>query len=290
MVRFATLALAGFMLCSCACHAADRGSSAKVREMLNTPLPGSVVVDFNKGVALRDALDFFRDISGASMHVNWKAVSAASIDPDTVLRFRLRGVTPRKVLNTILSEAAGGEQKLAYYIDEGTIEITSRDVADAMIYTRVYPVNDLLVEPMDEQSMFNPMMMLSGNQGMTGSMSGYGGGSSYGRGGGRGMRSGISGGSYMGGNGYTGGGGMWGQSGMTGMYPGGSWNTPMATNGTNGKGKKANPKADELVELIKATIYPKYWEDGKASIKYYNGNLVITAPRIVHEAIGGPID
>ena len=55
-------------------------------------------------------------------------------------------------------------------------------------------------------------------------------------------------------------------------------------------GQDSKKTGDELVELIKAVVYPTYWTDNKASIKFYNGNLIITGPRRMHEAIGGPID
>jgi hypothetical protein len=46
------------------------------------------------------------------------------------------------------------------------------------------------------------------------------------------------------------------------------------------------------VDLIVQTVYPNMWvqNGGKASIRFFNGNLIVTAPRSVHEAIGGPVD
>ena len=40
------------------------------------------------------------------------------------------------------------------------------------------------------------------------------------------------------------------------------------------------------------TVYPDCWvqNGGKASIKFFSGNLIITASRSVHEAIGGIAD
>ena len=50
--------------------------------------------------------------------------------------------------------------------------------------------------------------------------------------------------------------------------------------------------ADQLVTLIRETIRPTIWKEngGTAAIRYYNGNLIVTAPRSVHEAIGGPLE
>jgi hypothetical protein len=44
--------------------------------------------------------------------------------------------------------------------------------------------------------------------------------------------------------------------------------------------------------MIRETIRPEIWREngGTASIRYYNGHLVVTAPRSVHEALGGAIE
>ncbi len=51
-------------------------------------------------------------------------------------------------------------------------------------------------------------------------------------------------------------------------------------------------KANELVQLIVETVTPSIWvqNGGKGTIRFFNGNLIVTAPRSVHEAIGGPVD
>ncbi len=40
------------------------------------------------------------------------------------------------------------------------------------------------------------------------------------------------------------------------------------------------------------TVEPEVWREngGTASIRYFRGRLIITAPRSVHEQIGGAID
>jgi hypothetical protein len=46
-------------------------------------------------------------------------------------------------------------------------------------------------------------------------------------------------------------------------------------------------RADDLVKLIRDTVRPDVWREngGVASIRYFNGHLIVTAPRSVHEAI-----
>ena len=56
--------------------------------------------------------------------------------------------------------------------------------------------------------------------------------------------------------------------------------------------KTADQKAHELIKLIETVVRPEIWRDngGTASMAYLNGNLIVTAPRSVQEAIGGPVD
>src|SRR5437762_849899 len=100
------------------------------------------------GVAFADVIDFLRDVSGANIHVDWKILEAAGIGKDAPVNLRLRSVSLRKVLGLVLREAGGGDV-LTFYADGGVIEITTREVADKQLFTKVYPVEDLLGEVPD---------------------------------------------------------------------------------------------------------------------------------------------
>ena len=97
------------------------------------------------GVTFGEAIDFLRDVSGLNIHVNWKVLEGASVTADTPVNIRVRAVTMRKVLNLLLSEASGGDT-LAWYVDGGVIEITTKEMADKKMYTKVYPVDDLIMD------------------------------------------------------------------------------------------------------------------------------------------------
>jgi len=246
------------MLCGDA-FGAKSAANAQTRAQLDRVLPA---VNFTN-VTLKDAIDFLRDVSGSNIHVNWKAIEAAGITPDTAINIKLRQVSLRKVLGLLLSEASGGVG-LTFYIDDGVIEITTTEIADNAMYTVVYPVQDLLVEPPPfiEPPQFD--LSYASSKGSAGGGGGRGGG---GGGGGRG-----------GGGGSGGQGGLFGQS---GNY-----------NQQSNQPREKDVKAKELVELIVETVSPSIWvqNGGKATIRFFNGNLIVTAPRSVHEAIGGPVD
>lgn len=238
-------------------------SNAQVRAGLNRSLPAT---DF-RNIALKDAIDFLRDVSGANLHVNWRALEAAGVTPDTTINIKLRAVSLRKVLSLVLAEAAGGNATLTFYVDDGVIEVTTQELADSIMFTVVYPVQDLLFEPAPID--IPPDFALANESNAGTGQRGYGGG-----GGGRGGRSGQ----VRGGVGGGGGGGS-----IFGTGGGG---------GSSGQAQDKGAKAEELVNLIVETVSPNVWTQngGKASIRFFNGNLIVTAPRSVHEQIGGPID
>src|SRR5947207_1733060 len=63
---------------------------------------------------------------------------------------------------------------------------------------------------------------------------------------------------------------------------------------SNGNGNDTEQKmtraerAQALIDVITSTIQPDIWQvnGGTAAIRFFNGNLIVTAPRSVHEALG----
>lgn len=167
--------------------------------------------------------------------------------------------------------------------------------------TKVYIVDDLVM--IGTSNVQAPRISLStggGGGGYGGGGGGYGGGGygggGYGGGGYGGGGYGGGGGGY-GGGGY-GGGGYGGNSGYGGMGGGmGGMNGGMmmsSTNSNNGQTQDqetSEKKGQELVDLIKTVIRPNIWTDngGAATIRYFNGKLIVNAPVSVQEAIGGPV-
>jgi uncharacterized membrane protein YgcG len=209
------------------------------------------------GVAFSDAVDFLRDVTAANLVVNWRALEGAGVTKDTVVNLKVRGVTLRKALSLLLSEAGGADGAITYTVEDGVIEITTTELADRKMTTRVYPVGDLLIDIPD---FVGPTFDLTQN-----SSSGSGG-----RGGG--------------------GGGGSSSQGLFGGGGGGGGNN--ADRGEAGDKKTKDERAQVLLDLIRETIYPDIWREngGTASIRMYRDNLIVTAPAKVHEAIGGTWD
>jgi len=205
-------------------------------------------VSLPEGVPLSDALEFLESVSGANFHVEWKLLEAAGVGKDAPVNVRLRSVSLRKALSLVLSEAAGGDL-LTFYSDGGVIEVTTREQADKQMFTRVYPIQDLIVEVPD---FAGPDLNITSNNPA----------SSSGRGGGGGGGSGI--------------------------FNGSSGNT----NDKDDKSLTRAERADQLIDVITQTIQPDVWQanGGSAAVRFFNGNLIVTAPRSVHEALGGYIE
>ncbi len=227
---------------------------AGMRTTMNRTLPE---VNFN-GVGLVDAIDFLRDVSGANIAVNWKALEEAGIAKDAPVNVRLRQVSMRKAMETILSEVGGGD-KLAYDTEENVIEITTTELANAKMYTRVYPVQDLIMDIPDFTDAPDLSLNTTSNNQNQNPL----------------------------GNGGIGAGGGGGAGGGAAASP-----FEGAGKGDNNKGMTKEERANALIDLIKNVIQPEIWADngGKAAIRMWNGNLIITAPRSVQEAIGGSFD
>ena len=239
-VALALVALAGLLACLVPAHSIS--AAGPTRASMSRRLPP---VNFT-GIALGDAIDFIRDVSGQNINVNWKALAEANVTPDTPINVRLRDVSLRKVLSTVLTEAGGGDT-LTFYVEDNVIEITTKAIADQKVYTKVYPIADLLVDVPDFTDA--PNFSLQQNTSSGGSGGGGGGG---------------------------GGGGQ-------GLF-GGNQNQQKEE-----QVKTKDERAQEIVTLITETIKPDVWRDngGTASIKYYNGNLIVSAPLSVHEMLGG---
>jgi hypothetical protein len=252
MTRTASLLLAALLLpliaASPTTQRSDRteGGQTPAAAALSRKLPQVVF----SAVALEDAVDYLREVTGANIHVNWRALELMNVTKQTPISVKLADVSMRRVLKSVLDETGAGEQ-LTYYIDEGVIEITTKEIADNQMITRVYPVDDLVMEIPNFQG---PQFNL---QGQTAQVSGGGGG-----GGGGGSGSGL----------------FSGSSGTTGNY-------------ANNENTTKAQRADSLVKLIQDTVKPEIWREngGTASIRYFNGHLIVTAPRSVHEAISGKL-
>jgi len=219
------------------------------------------------GASLAKVIDYLHNATGANIVVDWKTLELAGVSKETTVSLRVREVSLKKMLQLVLNQVSPNSP-LTYGIDANVIEITTQEALDKSMVTKVYIVDDLV---MVGQTVPAPTINLSS---ITSGSNGGNGGGGFGSGGGGGFGSG--------------GGGGFGSSGGGGSS-GGFFNQNQ--NQQTQKNETSDQKGQELVDLIKSVIRPAIWTDngGTASIKYYKGKLIVTAPVSVHEAIGGPI-
>lgn len=117
-------------------RAEARPGDPAVAAMLDRALP-QVTFD---SVGLSDVLDFLRDLTDATIVVNWRALERAGIDRDGRVNLQLRHVKFSKALQLILDDVGGDEIPLKYTVAEGVITISTVNPAHA----RTYDVRDIL--------------------------------------------------------------------------------------------------------------------------------------------------
>jgi len=100
-------------------------------------------------IDFRDVVQFLREYSDANIHVNWRALQAAGIEPNTKVTVEVRKISVKRALDLVLRDvsgaAAGADAELRYVIDGGVLTISTKaDLAREPI-RRVYDIRDLLV-------------------------------------------------------------------------------------------------------------------------------------------------
>jgi hypothetical protein len=97
--------------------------NAQTRESLQRVIP-TLKAD---RLSLADIIDFLRDVSGANIYVNWRALEAVGVDRKAPVTLDLREVPLSEALDKLLAQAAGKNAKLGYAVREGVIEVSTVD-------------------------------------------------------------------------------------------------------------------------------------------------------------------
>jgi RND family efflux transporter MFP subunit len=79
-------------------------------------------------IDFKDVIQFLREYTDVNIHVNWRALAAAGVEPTTRLTMDVRAVTAKRALELVLREvsgAASGDQ-LVYAVENGVLTISTR--------------------------------------------------------------------------------------------------------------------------------------------------------------------
>ena len=74
---------------------------------------------------LSDVVDFFRDVTGANIRVDWRSLEAANVHPKSHITLKLRNRKFVDGLQDVL-DAAGGNEELVFFVSNGVLFITTR--------------------------------------------------------------------------------------------------------------------------------------------------------------------
>jgi hypothetical protein len=118
----------------------DAAAAAAAKAGLDRVVPG---INFT-GVTFQDAIEFIRDVTGANIFVNWRAIETAGIDRNSPVNMKLRNVKLSRVLSLVLTEASSNKSTLNWQLDDGVIMISTVEDLGRRTIIRVYDIRDLL--------------------------------------------------------------------------------------------------------------------------------------------------
>jgi len=104
-------------------------------------------LDFSD-ISLKDAIDFLRDVSGANIHVNWRALKTIGITRDTKVNLKARDISVARALTLITDQLSVGQDKYSsvyWVVDEGVVEISTGEALNHSTRVEVYDITDLLL-------------------------------------------------------------------------------------------------------------------------------------------------
>jgi uncharacterized membrane protein YgcG len=240
--------------------------------LLSTLLYTDVSVQFNE-TPLRDVIKYLETVLGINIQARYtddRNANGAGMDPEAPITLNVENMPALTVLEMVLAQAGegtGDETSATWQLRDGYVEVGTKDrlSSGSAREIRYYPIRDLLFEPpqfdnapdLDLDSALNQAQQGGGGSG------GGGGGSGGGFGGG---------GSGGGGSGGGSGGGIFGESGED------PDRVPEAE------------RAQQIIDLIVETVEPDAWDVNGgdiATIRYYQGTLIIRAPDYIQRQVGG---
>jgi hypothetical protein len=128
-------------------QAPSRLPAAPPPVMPKTILPG---VNFDK-LPFRDVLAFFKTVTGANFHVNWRALQQEGVDPETPITLNVRNIGVSRALDLVLDEVNADRDKFTsvyWVVDRGVLMISTGNALNRNVVTRVIEAGGvLLVQP-----------------------------------------------------------------------------------------------------------------------------------------------
>ena len=119
-----------------------------------------MTLDFRE-TPLADVAKFIQDFSDINVVLDLEGLDEAGVDPEEPVTLNLRDIPLKSSLKLLL-----GPLDLAYLIKNDVLLITSKDKADSLLETKVYPVADLVIPITNFNSGVGSNGQVGGQQGM----------------------------------------------------------------------------------------------------------------------------
>jgi hypothetical protein len=119
---------------ACLAMGAPVARGAGVEEKPQTPQEKAVAAQLARqipeihfsGQGLEDVVDFMRDVSGANLFVNWRALEAAGIKKGAPVTLRVKNVTLKAALEAIVDAVGTERGKAAFVVEDGVVVISAK--------------------------------------------------------------------------------------------------------------------------------------------------------------------
>ena len=235
----------------------QRNQAAQPQEVvqpqsLQIPQKLSVIIDdvlFDQTPA-RDVFNWWASRVDVPMVIDWDGMALEGINPEQRITLDLKSV-PARILLDVLMRQASPDVELIYEVTPWYVQVMTKRQANRNPVLRVYDVSDIVMRVPNFSNA--PSFDLNEALSNTGS----------------------------GGSGNSGGGG----GGGSGLFTDDNEDDGEDEDSTQAE------RGESIAELIRETIEPGIWQENGgayASVRFYDGRLIVNAPMYIHRQIGMP--
>ena len=99
----------------------DREATARTLKKLNQPIP----INFESN-RLANVLDYFRNVAGVNVFVDWPALEQAGVDQDTLVSLSLQDVVADEALGLVLHQVSyGNGDRIEFRVIDGVVTVST---------------------------------------------------------------------------------------------------------------------------------------------------------------------
>ena len=132
--------------------ALDPKRSVRPAKTGRTTLPRGAVpeIKFTK-LPFRDVVTFFKTVTKANFHINWRAIEQEGIDPQTPITLDVRGISVGRAMDLVFSQVNAERDKFSsvyWVVHGGVVLISTGNALNRQLITKVIDAGGaLLIQP-----------------------------------------------------------------------------------------------------------------------------------------------